>query len=239
MNAMKKKLGPLQLWQWLAIGVALGVGTYLYRRSHPAATPLPLPADAAYNPIDPTTGLPYAGGFTTGASTLDPGAAQPGSFADMLEQFQQLEDLLAGLQSLTPEPGPPADTTASTAAVATGAAATKKKKPKKKPKHKRKPPQHGGNKNPGHHTTSHGHGRKSPSSSAPHNGRQHHNVAPPAHQRHPTTHSDASPLPRHVPLPTIAYPANPYAPAALPAALLPPPTPAWAHPQMTSSVKGS
>jgi hypothetical protein len=35
---VNEKLGPLKLWQWLAIGGALGVGWYLYKKSKASST---------------------------------------------------------------------------------------------------------------------------------------------------------------------------------------------------------
>lgn len=37
MKQLDKKLGPLKLWQWLAIGGTAGVALYLYNRNHQAA----------------------------------------------------------------------------------------------------------------------------------------------------------------------------------------------------------
>jgi hypothetical protein len=195
MNQLTRKLGPLPMWQWIAIGAALGGVILLYRRSHPSggaavgAVGAAIPSDAQYNPIDPTTGLPISGGFSTGPAT-DTGAAGAGSgnLTDLLNNFGALEQLLAGLQEI--QPGPAVDTNSDTPKVQTGA--KKAKKPaKKKASAKRKPAKHAGHKNPGHHTISHGHGKKTASSSAPHNPRQHHNVQPPSHQKHPTPHHSA------------------------------------------------
>lgn len=227
---MKRKLGPLQLWQWILIGAVVGAGTYFYRRQHPAAAAAQdaaaaaLPSDAAYNPIDPTTGLPFAGGMSTGPAldatgdvTTTAGLGDGtggGSLSDLLTNFGTLEDLLTGLTGLTgiaPGPETQTDQGAVQEQVGTKRASTKKAK-KKTPKAKKTV--HAGTKNPGHHITSHGHGRKTPSSSAPHNPRQHHNVRPPAHQRHPATqhHSAKHPAAKHLapahhtPIPPAARP---------------------------------
>jgi hypothetical protein len=212
MDALKRKLGPLQLWQWVLIGAVVGAGAILWRRGHPAAVQdvaaAATPSDAQYSPIDPTTGLPYSGGVSTGPAATDtglitdPGAlATGGGIADLLSNFAQLEDILAGLQSL--QPGPAVQTDQGAVQTQVG---TKRAKPKKAPAKKpaKKRTAHAGEKNPGHHVTDHGGRRKTPSSSAPHNPRQHHNVQPPAHQRHdPTKHPSAQhpaakqPVPAH------------------------------------------
>lgn len=213
MNAMQKKLGPLPVWQWILIGAVVGLGTYLYERRAGAAgaaaqdaTAAATPADAQYEPIDPTTGLPIAGGISTGADTTGDATdtSGTGSLADLLTNFQSLEDLLAGLSEITPAaPGPAVNTDQGQVKNHTG---TKKAKPKK---HKaRKPAKKkvttGGHKNPGHHVTHHGHGKKTAGSSAPHNDQQHKHVQAPSHQRHPaTTHPSAHhpsathPIPAH------------------------------------------
>jgi hypothetical protein len=221
-DALKKKLGPLPLWQWVLIGAVVGAGTILWRRGHPAAqaaqdvAAAATPSDAQYNPIDPTTGLPVSGGVSTGAAATDTGsvtdayaaglaagggAGGGATLADLLSNFAQLEDLLTGLQEIGV--GSAIETDHGAVQQQTG---TKRAKPETPAKRKpaKKKTTHAGDKNPGHHVTDHGGRRKTPSSSAPHNPRQHHNVQPPAHQRHdPTKHPSAQhpaakqPVPAH------------------------------------------
>lgn len=216
---MKRKLGPLQLWQWVLIGAVVGIGGVLYRRGHPAAqsaqnaAAAALPSDAQYNPISPTTGMSTAGGVSTGASADDISRTreqlgitalgtqltalegqlnqlnQPTSMSSMLDNFGMLETLLSGLQDIHPaSAGPAVQTDQAAVQTQTGTKrATRVTKPKKVEKTKKR--EHAGHTNPGHHVIDHGGGRKTPSSSAPHNARQHRNAQPPAHQRHdPTTH---------------------------------------------------
>lgn len=237
---MKKKLGPLQLWQWIAIGAVAGVGAILIRR-HSAnagnAAATVTPADATYNPIDPTTGLPYSGGISTGGGTGSTGApaAGPADFTDLLNNFGALEGLLAGLQQIVPPPGAAQTTDPGHVSTQTGAAPAKKAKPKSNlERAKARVTQGKGTaktdatllaagysrgqiahakatgqplgkpKNPGHHVTTHAGGRRTASSSAPHNSRQHTNVAPPSHQRHPPTeHHSAA---HNKPVATIGKP---------------------------------
>jgi hypothetical protein len=235
---LQKKLGPLALWQWIAIGAAVGGAIVLWRRAHPGAASdaaaTATPSDAEFNPIDPTTGLPISGGISSGAATDTGAAGAGGSLTDLLSNFGALESLLSGLQEISP--GPAVETDPDTVAAQTGSkksAAAKKagsslsplarakkaltsgklgpinrqrlkaagytdaqisyhlkhKTPlgapyaQQHPTKKTKPAK----KNPGHTTTSHGNGKKTASSSAPHNPRQHVNVQSPAHQRHPPT----------------------------------------------------
>lgn len=132
MNALKKKLGPLPLWQWVLIGAVVGVGSILYRRGHPAAAAAAAvtPSDAQYNPIDPTTGLPYSGGVSAGAPAAVTGdVTAPQSLSDLLSGFGQLTDLLGQIQSLQPGPEIQADNGAvqeQTGAGGPGAVAKKK-----------------------------------------------------------------------------------------------------------------
>ena len=215
---IKRKLGPLPLWQWMLIGAVVGVGTVLYRRGHPSssaaqnALAAATPSTAQYNPIDPTTGMPIAGGvsggFSTAPTTDTSGLTAnttnqaPGqNLTDLLTGFGQLEGLLAGLTEMQGtaaapvEPGPVSATDGPFDPSRVGPQVGTKRAPKKtktkRPK-KYKKTTHAGAGNPGHAVISHGGGRKSPSSSAPHNPRQHDNVAAPHHQRHdPTRHSSA------------------------------------------------
>jgi hypothetical protein len=190
---MKRKLGPLQLWQWILIGALVGGGTLLYRRGHPAAlaaadaASAALPSDAAYNPIDPTTGLPFAGGISAGAlgptDTSSDVLSPQDQFAGYLSNLESLMSLVAPVDAGT---GDAVATDPAVVQTQVGTSKAKKKPAKKKPAKKKKTT-HAGNSNPGHHVTKHGAGKKTPSSSAPHNRQQHKNVAPPSHQRHPAT----------------------------------------------------
>lgn len=243
---LDRKLGPLPLWQWIAIGAAIGAAALWYRRTHPGAASdaagAATPSDAQYNPIDPTTGLPISGGFSTGAATDTGASGSGGSLGDLLSNFGTLEQLLVGLQEINP--GPAVETDPATTAMQTGSntAAAKSASAKKPTKAsalasakaavasgklgpinrqrlkaagysdsqidyhvKHKTPlaapyaqQHPTKKqaaakaSPGHTITTHGNGKKTASSSAPHNPRQHVNVQSPAHQRHePAKHVSA------------------------------------------------
>lgn len=239
---LDRKLGPLPLWQWIAIGAAIGAAALWYRRTHPGtasdAVATATPGDAQYNPIDPTTGLPISGGISAGAATGTGAAGAGGSLTDLLTNFQALEGLLSGLQEISP--GPAVETDPGTVATQTGSptkaakAAAKTSSPLSRAKAavangtlgpvnrrrlkaagysdsqidyhlKHKTPlaapyaqQHPTKKkttakaSPGHTVTHHGNGKKTASSSAPHNARQHVNVQSPAHERHaPTKHVSA------------------------------------------------
>jgi hypothetical protein len=216
---MKRKLGPLQLWQWILIGALVGGGTLLYRRSHPGAASdvasAALPSDAEYNPIDPTTGMPFAGGVSAGA--LGP----TDTSSDVLSPQDQFAGYLSNLESLmslvAPVDAGPGDAVETDPGVVQTQVGTKKatKKPAKKKPAKKKKTTHAGASNPGHHVTKHGAGKKTAGSSAPHNRQQHKNVAPPSHQRHPATrhpsagHLQARKGAGHGHVPTVHPPAKP------------------------------
>lgn len=250
MDALKRKLGPLPLWQWVLIGAVLGGGVLLWRRGHPAAAAAAgaVPSDAQYQPIDPTTGLPYAGGVTT-----SPGGDEPppqGPFGDLTGIQDQLDAILGALSDI--QPGADVETDHAAVAEQTGTGPARRKpgplarakaavtsgrvgpvnrarlraagytdaqinyhirhrtplaKPYAKQHPGRKPPKHQPAHSPGHRETSHGGGKRTRSSSAPHNPRQHGHVQPPAHERHepikhpsathPAVHSPAAPAPHH------------------------------------------
>lgn len=89
---MKRKLGPLKLWQWIAIGVALGVGVYLLRGREGTGE---VPAESfgstgtgAFGPIDPETGIPYAFQNAPGNASTTP--ADP--LASFLDTFGALRE---------------------------------------------------------------------------------------------------------------------------------------------------
>jgi hypothetical protein len=241
---MKRKLGPLPLWQWALIGAAVGLATVLYRRGHAGAVSdiaaAATPSGAQYNPIDPTTGLPMSGGMSSGAGSPSvdfsqlaaaiasqmPQQQAPGDdLATTLSNFGSLESLLSGLSEIqgTPEPGDAVDASSDVPQTQLGTKRAKKPKTVVKrskahggalsvfhdygngrvvyvrpAKAKAKRKTDGGHSNPGHHVTHHGGGKSTAHSSAPHNSRQHQNVAPPAHQRHDTTthHSAQHPAAR-------------------------------------------
>lgn len=90
---MHKKLGPLELWQWAAIGGVAGLVFLLWRRHAAAAAAAPgtQPYDQAsqdqLGPIDPTTGQPYA---------LEAAGAQGKSLGNELQDLGAIEALQAG-----------------------------------------------------------------------------------------------------------------------------------------------
>lgn len=204
---MHKKLGPLEAWQWAAILAALA-GIYLlyeHNKNTAAAASTTAPttgADTGTGPIDPTTGLPYAseigGGGISGAGGVGSGGSLDGpTLQQELSDLGAIEGLFAGL----PTGGAgPAGLSPDQEATLNGDLNTLNKtlgqqqkalsglqkqigKLKPKPSAAKRTTTHGGTKNPGHRVTTHPHGAKSASSSAPHNARQHHNIAAPTHQR--------------------------------------------------------
>lgn len=103
---MKHKLGPLQTWQWAAIGAAIGLVLYLRHRSSTSSTAVTTPGAAAdttsVGPVDPTTGLPYA---STNASAIDPTTGLPYSSEGNL-----ISTLLGNLQQTQAQSAPGATT---------------------------------------------------------------------------------------------------------------------------------
>jgi hypothetical protein len=226
---MKKKVGPLELWQWLAIGAALGVVYYVYKARQNAAantggtTATPTAGSATdLGPIDPTTGEPYSleGGGGGGTSSTAAQNSGPTSLAQELSDLQSIQGLMAGFQQIQPTTGAGTtadDTGASEVAQATGTTTNVTKTvtlPSKQLKQitgrlnnlggavKKLTQQveHPKN-NPGHTVKTHAGGKKSASSSAPQNSRQHVNVAPPSHQRAPVTKHPTPPKPAPKPKP--------------------------------------
>lgn len=100
---LQKKLGPLKVWQWAAIGGAIGI--FLYIRNRNASEETPATGElfggtgtGAFGPIDPETGVPYA--FEGGGS----GGANQGS-GESLDQFLQRVGQLQELFPHEREPG--------------------------------------------------------------------------------------------------------------------------------------
>jgi hypothetical protein len=89
-------MGPLELWQWAAIGAALGIMYYIYKlRQNAAGTAQTPPAAAgttSAGPIDPTTGIPYAqeGGGVSGGTGTQP------TLQSELGDLQTIQSLLGG-----------------------------------------------------------------------------------------------------------------------------------------------
>lgn len=212
---MKKKLGPLPTWQWLAIGAAIGLAYYIYKSrqatsasSTGTTTPAATPA-TDLGPIDPTTGAPYASGGggidpTTGipyalelagSNTAPNQNSGPTSLAQELGDLQSIEALMAGLPVDTSGVGTGAPTTLD---ITIKQQVTKAKskahgvaKKVVQPKKKTTTHPHG------HAVTTHPGGKKTVASTAPQNSRQHQNVQPPSHQRaNPTVHHTASKPPK-------------------------------------------
>lgn len=208
---MHKKLGPLETWQWAAILAGLLLAYYEYEKHNANSTATTPPASSTdtSGAIDPTTGVPYADELngTGGAIGSSGSTGSTGSSTDSGASLQQelsdlgaIEQLMSGLGL-----GTGGSTTNTTVASGLSGNQTKTLNADLNKLNKtigkdqstigklqkeiakftagKRTTKHGGHRNPGHTITTHGDGRKSASSSAPHNARQHHNIAPPAHQR--------------------------------------------------------
>lgn len=104
---LKKKIGPLAVWQWAAI-VAGIVGLYLYQQRKAAAAAGPGYSPADYGQIDPNTGVPYAlEGTGSGAfGPIDPNSGVPYAFETQqggpaptaAQQIADISKLIAALR---------------------------------------------------------------------------------------------------------------------------------------------
>jgi hypothetical protein len=139
-NGLSRKLGPLKLWQWIAIGAALGGAIYLYRKNQqPAGVSneeiFGGTGTGAYGPINPDTGIPYA--FEQGLG----GSAGAEGFGEFLEKVAQIKELFVP----ETEPGESAGETApatkggkANAAAKKARAAAKKAKKEQQREHKKR-----------------------------------------------------------------------------------------------------
>lgn len=211
---MHKKLGPLEAWQWAAILAGLLLVYYEYEKSkaNSAATTSAAGTTSTDNSgaIDPTTGLPYADEIGNGAGLSGTGGAgSTGSSTDGGTSLQQELSDLSTIEGLMSGLGLGTGGSTSNTTVAGGlsgsqtktlnadlnklnktigkdqSAISKLQKQVAKLTTAKKTTKPANHKNPGHHVTTHPGGKKTVSSSAPHNARQHTNIAPPSHQRAP------------------------------------------------------
>lgn len=93
-DALKKKIGPLPLWMWVAIaGATIGV-VILYERSRTGATDTGTVDTGTTDPslIDPTTGVPYAAeGGGGGATSADTAPTLSQEFSDVFGFISQAQ----------------------------------------------------------------------------------------------------------------------------------------------------
>lgn len=101
---MKKKIGPLEAWQWGAVVLSLVLGYYLYQKYQANAA-----ANAAVNAANaaqpaPTTGTPGSDSSAGpgSASGTDPNLIDPTTGQPLLGEINQdITGLAAGIQGLT------------------------------------------------------------------------------------------------------------------------------------------
>lgn len=103
MGELKKKIGPLELWQWIAIGTAAGVALYLFKSGHATAK-------AEVNPEEEEKLLGSlergggGGGETGGSSAGTPAVAAPevgpAGPAGAAGESPNIAPLEAGLQAV-------------------------------------------------------------------------------------------------------------------------------------------
>lgn len=97
-NPLKKKVGPLPAWGWIA-AIALGAFIYYRSKSSSAATTSAsdYPASLDPNAVDPATGLTYGQEQSSASAGIDPNTGLPYSYE-------------YGTGSLTPTTGATTDT---------------------------------------------------------------------------------------------------------------------------------
>jgi hypothetical protein len=119
---VNKKIGKFKLWQLVAIGAAVGLAFYLYKKREGGVNPEEVvggTGTGAFGPIDPNTGVPYA--FESGLGGKA-GSAAGESLDEFLRKVGELRE--AGFFG-TPEkevietPGAPGAEPATNKAVAT------------------------------------------------------------------------------------------------------------------------
>lgn len=111
MNRLQHKLGPLKLWQWIAIGAALGVAVLVYKKTHPNAEGEEAATGelfggtgtGAYGAIDPNTGVPYQ--FEGGAGGAAGEGSAAGEIANWIQTLKELGIWPEGGEAGTPEAG--------------------------------------------------------------------------------------------------------------------------------------
>lgn len=124
MEGLQRKVGPLKMYQWVGLGVILGLGVLVWRRTHPSSAGTEGEVfggtgTGAFGPINPETGVPYA---------FEGGAAGTGTAAGTIsEQLGGLGELLGTLRELGlwPEAVPEGMTPAEAAEDEAGAGAKK------------------------------------------------------------------------------------------------------------------
>lgn len=211
-GGIHKKLGPLEVWQWVAIGAAIGIVIYLRNRSSAnaaAATPT-----ATTSATDPNAGYQQGytdgqaaagqsgagGGYTGGDGTTPADGGAPTSLQQELGDLANIEQLMAGFP---PNNGPATTTGSQGPGKSTQIEKTLRNIDKQLAKlnKSRTTTHHGGSKNPGHTVTHHHNGAKTSSSTHHNAGHRstHKTTATPSHQHHTSPKTKTQPA-RHRPV---------------------------------------
>lgn len=193
---MNKKVGPLELWQWGAVLIAVAVAVYVYEQykanqaattattpggdTTTGATSAGVPDTSGSGSVDNSTGLPTDTGSTDTGGGVTSGLSQELSDLGAIQGLEQnFADMAANGNGAA---GNVPQITVNVPGIATGT--SKKRKPPStgKTSGKGSNRQRTGSNNPGHVVTNTNNGRQHVTSSAPTNNRQHTNVSPPQHQ---------------------------------------------------------
>lgn len=130
MNKLQHKLGPLKLWQWIAIGGALGVALLILRgkeggAAEPTGEVFGGTGTGAFGAIDPETGIPYSFEGGSGAGSAENPSTGEG---ESLDQFLERIGMLKEQGLLGPEFIENREVVHDAEAAQTSAAATKQQK---------------------------------------------------------------------------------------------------------------
>jgi hypothetical protein len=91
---LKRKVGPLKMYQWIGLGVIAGLGLLLYNRNKPGEGPegevFGGTGTGAFGPINPETGVPYAFEGGAAGSAAESGLSNFGEFVDLVGTIREL-----------------------------------------------------------------------------------------------------------------------------------------------------
>jgi hypothetical protein len=119
MKELDKKLGPLKLWQWVAIGTAAGVAVYLYKKSSESATAKevnPEEEEKLLGALDKAAGSGGGGEGSSGSNvaapgpvglTGEPGAPGPAGAAPETVNLAPIEASISNLEHQLATNNPP------------------------------------------------------------------------------------------------------------------------------------
>lgn len=91
---LKRKVGPLKMYQWIGLGVIAGLGLLIYNRRQGAGEPegevFGGTGTGAFGAINPETGVPYAFEGGPAGSAAESGLSNFGEFVDLVGTIREL-----------------------------------------------------------------------------------------------------------------------------------------------------